>query len=98
MGRLLEIARRTEHLVGMPEVPPTLGPSAEAARRLLPPVPLPAQSEIPFDQGAADVLDILVKAKRPVLHSGIVKALAARGYDKTAAYQAIARCQRRGLD
>lgn len=49
-----------------------------------------------WDQPAADVLDVLVKAGAPLLHTALVRGLAGRGYGKAAAYQAIAGCQRRG--
>ena len=39
------------------------------------------------------MLDIIVKAGQPILHSEIVKQLAERGYDKKVAYKAISYCQ-----
>ena len=48
------------------------------------------------DPVVSAVLKVLVQAERPVLHSQIVKALAAQGYSKRAAYVAIAWCQGQG--
>ena len=49
-----------------------------------------------WDQGAADVLDLLARADAPLSHTAIVRGLAGRGYGKAAAYKAIAGCQGRG--
>ena len=49
-----------------------------------------------WNQAASDVLDVIVKAGRPILHSQMVKQLARRGQSKEAAKTAIASCQQRG--
>ena len=49
-----------------------------------------------WSQPAADLLDVLVKADAPMLHSALVAVLAARGHGKAAARGAIAAAQREG--
>ena len=87
MGRFLQIARCRPILdFSLPPLP-SAKPFAEF-------VPLPPADD-PFDPPAADVLHILVQADQPVSHTNLVSALIARGHEKTAARQAIARCQKR---
>ena len=100
MGRFLEIARDTEH--SMPTHPPpmleknSISNLASAALAVLVSSLKPGEvTEPPFDAPASAVLQILVNADRPVPHPEIVRRMIAAGHDKTAARQAIARCQKR---
>ena len=100
MGRFLEIARDTEHSTPAhpPPMPEKNSVSSFASAKLavlvtpLKPVEVAAP---PFDAPASAVLQILVNADRPVPHPEIVRRMMAAGHDKTAAKQAIARCQKR---
>ena len=49
-----------------------------------------------WSQPVADVLNVIVRAGQPVLHSQIVIALKERGYNKSAAYAGIGAAQGRG--
>ena len=96
MGRLLDIARKTRG---------TLRPSAapaEASRKDSPPNRLPpfrpasVPAEPLYDRVAADVVNLIAHAGRPVSHSAILKTLAATRRDKASVRQAIACCQKQG--
>jgi hypothetical protein len=94
MGRFLEIAR------GSGMLPALLGPrTAPSPPSIMRPIPLPPMQTPaavpPFDAPASAVLQILVVADQPVPHPEIVRRMLAAGHDKTAACQAIARCQKR---
>lgn len=95
MGRLLEIARDTERQPAPPEQKPV--PSPPPVNLPVPLMPLKPASvtEPPFDALASAVLNILVIADRPVPHTEIVRLMEKHGHDRTAARQAIARCQKR---
>ena len=80
-----------------------------AGERVLPPnpqVPCPTVSQTVISEGRVTlaewnecqvgVLDLLVKAGVPMSHTGLVQALAGRGYDKTTACKGIAACQCHG--
>ena len=105
MGRFLEIARDTEHRNtehSMPTLPPpmpertSLSSLASAALAvLISPLKPVEVAAPPFDALASAVLQILVREDRPVPHPEIVRRMIAAGHDKTAAKQAIARCQKR---
>ncbi len=95
MGRFLEMVRELEKTMTLP----TVQPASPIKLPLLPipppvPAPLPA-AETPFDAPASVVLQILVQADQPVPHPEIVRRMEQHGHDKTAAKQAIARCQKR---
>ncbi len=93
MGRYLDMARDTKNLAVLPAWSP---PVNSWPCFPLPNKQAPESAEEDFDGPASTALDILVKVGEPVSHSGIVKALVKRGYDKTEAKQAIARCQKWG--
>ena len=67
-------------------------PAAGACPSILASLPEPPV----WSQSAADVLDILVKAGAPMLHTALVAALAAGGHGKAAVRKAIADAQGRG--
>ena len=96
MGRLLDIARTTKG---------TIQPSATTAdafrgdsppSRLPPLRPASVPAEPLYDITAAEVINLIAQACRPVSHSTILKTLAEAGQDKVSVRQAIARCQKRG--
>jgi hypothetical protein len=95
MGRFLEIARGTGPLPAL--LGPRTGsdPAAVSLSVLMPPLKPVLVAEPPFDASASAVLQILVAADRPVPHPEIIRLMEPRGHDKTAARQAIARCQKR---
>ena len=105
MGRLLQIARDTEHrntehstsTHPLQILEKNFLPSlARAALAVLVPPPKPVEvAAPPFDAPASAVLQILVREDRPMPHPEIVRRMIAAGHDKTAAKQAIARCQKR---
>ena len=95
MGRFLEMVRELEKTMTLPMTQPT-------SFIKLPPLPAPlpvpapiAAAERPFDAPASTVLQLLVQANRPVPHPEIVRRMERHGHDKTAAKEAIARCQKR---
>ena len=95
MGRFLEMVRELEKTMTLPMTLPT-----SFIKLPLLPAPVPVQAplpvaETPFDAPASAVLQILVQANRPVPHPEIVRLMERRGHNKTAAKQAIARCQKR---
>jgi hypothetical protein len=95
MGRFLEIARETEGLPAPPEQRLVPSPAAINLPFPVPPLKPVSVTEPPFDALASAVLNILVDADQPVPHTEIVRQMGSRGHDKTAARQAIARCQKR---
>jgi len=96
MGRLLEIAQTVPVTNLVEKSAPRVRlarPAADHTKNKI----VCEKSEIgppaTYSQPSADVLNILVTAGEPVLHSQLVKALMERGRTKRAAYAAIADCQ-----
>ena len=94
MGRLLEIVRDMKWLPTLSGRTVVPGPAAPPRSVPVPPKPCQA-AETPFDAPASAVLQIIVQAQQPLSHPEIVRRMLRRGHDKTAACQAIARCQKR---
>ena len=90
MGRLLDIARTTKTAL-MPSTP--LAAREDRPQKNLPPMP-PALAKPPRELPTADVISIIVQARKPLPHSTILKALTERGHGKASAREAIAWCQK----
>ena len=93
MGRLLDIARKTKSAL-RPSATPADAFQDSPPNRLSPLRPASVSLEPRYDVAAADVVNLIAHAGRPVSHSTILKTLVGAGRDKVSVRQAIARCQK----